>query len=228
MPGAIGGPAPGMTVKLVPNAGKLELRYRGPGVTPGYWRQPELTAEAFDDEGFFLSGDAVAFIDPADPAKGFRFDGRVAEDFKLNTGTWVSVGPLRAAAVAAGSPCVQDVVVTGYGHDDVGLLVFPRPDACRALARLPADAPLHEALASTEVRAFFQSYLDRLAAQGTGSANRVVRLLLLAEPASIDRGEITDKGSLNQRAVLTHRAAQVAALHADAPGVLRAGAAPHT
>ena len=221
VPGAIGTPAPGIIVKLVPNSGKLELRYRGPGVTPGYWRQPELTRSAFDEEGFFISGDAVAFVDPADPSKGFRFDGRVAEDFKLNTGTWVSVGPLRARAIAEGAPLVQDAVVTGYGHDELGLLVFPRIDSCRALAGLASNVPSQQVLQSPSVREFFQAYVDRMAALGTGSANRIGRLRILVEPASIDRGEITDKGSINQRAVLTHRAGDVEALYSDSVDVIR-------
>lgn len=219
---AIGRPAPGVTMKLVPSDGKHEVRYRGPGVTPGYWRAPGLTAEAFDEEGFFRSGDAVRFVDRAQPDLGFAFDGRTAENFKLASGTWVAVGVLRAQALAEGSPCVQDVVVAGHDRDAVGLLVFPRLDGCRAIAGLAADAPVAQVLAAPAVRDFFQAYVDRLHAQGTGSANRVVRILLSPEPPSIDRGEVTDKGSLNQRLVLAHRAGEIEALYADAPGVLRA------
>ena len=222
---AIGRPAPGVTMKLVPSDGKYEVRYRGPGVTPGYWRAPALTAEAFDDEGFFRSGDAVRFVDRTRPELGFAFDGRTAENFKLVSGTWVAVGVLRAQALAEGSPCVQDVVVTGHDRDDVGLLVFPRLDGCRGLAGLPAGATPAQVLAAAPVREFFQAFIDRLHAQGTGSASRVARILLVAEPPSIDRGEVTDKGSLNQRLVLAHRAADVEALHADAPGVIRARSA---
>jgi len=215
--GHIGLPAPGMELKLVPQGDKTEVRYRGPNVTPGYWRAPEQTAESFDDEGFYCSGDAVKPIDPANPGRGFAFDGRTAEDFKLSTGTFVSVGPLRAKVIAAGDPCVQDVVVAGINRDELGLLIFPRPDACRAIAGLPAGASLAEVLAKPAVRAFFQRLVDGLYASGTGSATRVARALVLIDPPSIDRGEVTDKGSINQRAVLQHRDAIVQALY-DAPG----------
>jgi feruloyl-CoA synthase len=211
--GHVGLPAPGMELKLVPVDGKLEVRYRGPNVTPGYWRAPEQTAEHFDDEGFYCSGDALKYIDPAQPQKGFAFDGRIAEDFKLSTGTFVSVGPLRARAIAEGDPYVQDVVVAGINRDDIGLLVIPRADTVRALAGMAVPVPMVEVLAAAPVREFFQRWLDRLWAGGTGSASRVARALLLVEPPSIDRGEITDKGSINQRAVLTHRAALVDALY---------------
>jgi feruloyl-CoA synthase len=215
--GHIGLPAPGMELKLVPQGDKTEVRYRGPNVTPGYWRAPEQTAESFDDEGFYCSGDAVKPIDAANPGRGFAFDGRTAEDFKLSTGTFVSVGPLRARVIAAGDPCVQDVVVTGINRDEVGLLIFPRPDACRAIAGLPAGASPAEVLAAPKLRAFFQRLVDGLYASGTGSATRVARAVVLVDPPSIDRGEVTDKGSINQRAVLLHRDAIVQSLY-DAPG----------
>ena len=219
--GYIGLPAPGMELKLAPVGDKLEVRYRGPNVTPGYWRETGQTAESFDAEGFFRSGDAVGLVDPAAPQRGFRFDGRTAEDFKLSTGTFVSVGPLRARAVAAGDPCVQDVVIAGVDRSEVGLLIFPRMDSCRALAALPADATILEALAAPQVRAFFQGLVDQLWASGTGSATRVARALVLFDPPSIDLGEITDKGSINQRAVLSQRSALVEQLYSGgAPGVL--------
>jgi feruloyl-CoA synthase len=213
--GHVGLPAPGMTLKLVPVDGKFEVRYRGANVTPGYWRAAQQTREHFDEEGFYRSGDALKFVDPAQPQRGFAFDGRIAEDFKLSTGTFVSVGPLRARAIAEGDPYVQDVVVAGVNRDEVGLLVIPRADTVRALARLAAGAPLVEVLAAAAVRDVFQRWLDRLWAGGTGSSNRVTRVLLMDEPPSIDRGEITDKGSINQRAVLSHRAALVDALYDD-------------
>ena len=220
--GVVGLPAPGVDLKLVPIDGKLEVRYRGPNVTPGYWRAPEQTAEHFDDDGWYCSGDALKFIDPQDPQLGMMFDGRIAEDFKLSTGTFVSVGPLRARVIAAGDPCVQDVVVTGLNRDDIGLLVFPRVDSCRALAGLPASAPLEQVLAAAPVRLFFQNLVDQMHAAGTGSATRVARALVMAGPPSIDLGEITDKGSINQRAVLTQRAALVETLYAGTdPAVLR-------
>ena len=189
---------------------------------PGYWRAPEQTAEAFDEEGFYRTGDAVKFIDPLDPQKGLMFDGRIAEDFKLSTGTFVSVGPLRARIIAAGDPLVQDVVVAGADRDDLGLLVFPRLDEIRVRFDLRPSLPAAEVLAWPPVREFFQRLLDGLFAQGTGSANRPAHLLLLADPPHIDRGEVTDKGSINQRAVLAHRAAEVERLYDAAdPEVLR-------
>ena len=218
--GYIGLPAPGMELRLVPNAGKVEVRYRGPNVTPGYWRAPEQTAESFDDEGFYCSGDALKFIDPAQPNTGFAFDGRIAEDFKLATGTFVSVGPLRAKTIAAGDPCVQDVVVAGINRNELGLLIFPRLDSCRALAGLPAGAPTLDVLNAAPVVRFFQNLVDQLYGSGTGSATRVARALVLVDPPSIDRGEITDKGSINQRMVLQHRDALVEHLYAGGDGVL--------
>ncbi|ACB33264.1 AMP-dependent synthetase and ligase [Leptothrix cholodnii SP-6] len=215
--GQIGLPAPGCEVKLVPTGDgpwdKVEVRFRGPHVMPGYWRAPEQTAEAFDAEGFYCTGDAVKFVDEAHPNRGLVFDGRIAEDFKLSTGTFVSVGPLRGRVVAAGDPCVQDAVVTGLNRDELGLLLIPRLDECRRLAGLPASTPAPEVLHHPTVRAFFQALADKLWRAGTGSANRVARLHVLAEPPSIDKGEITDKGSINQRAVLQHRAALVDALY---------------
>ncbi|MFT3719647.1 feruloyl-CoA synthase [Pseudorhodoferax sp.] len=211
--GELGLPALGLEVKLVPADGKTEVRYRGPNITPGYWRLPEETHEAFDEEGFFCSGDAVEWIDPQDIHLGLRFDGRIAEDFKLATGTFVSVGPLRAKVTGFGAPYVQDVVLTGLNLKEVGALIFPT-QAVRELAGLPAAAPQAEVLAHPEVQAHFQRVVDRLAADATGSANRIARAVLVAEPPSIDLGEVTDKGSINQRAVLKHRAAVVEALHA--------------
>jgi feruloyl-CoA synthase len=207
--GHIGLPAPGVELKLVPMGDKQEVRYRGPNVTPGYWRAPDQTAEHFDAEGFYCSGDAAKPMDPANPGLGFMFDGRIAEDFKLSTGTFVSVGPLRAKIVAAGDPLVQDAVIAGINRDEIGILLFLRLDACRTLAGLPANASAHLALGDARVREFLQQLVDSLHASGTGSATRDARALVLAEPPSIDRGEITDKGSINQRAVLTHRNADV-------------------
>jgi feruloyl-CoA synthase len=219
--GHIGLPVPGVEIKLVPDSsgdphGKTEIRFRGPNVMPGYWRNEDATRDAFDEEGFYCSGDAVKFVDPLQPRKGLLFDGRTAEDFKLSTGTFVSVGPLRAHVIAAGDPCVQDVVVAGLNRDEIGLLIVPRAEPCRRLAGLDADIPLPEVLHHPAVRAFFQSLLNRLWAAGTGSATRPARLHVLAEPPSIDKGELTDKGSINQRAVLMHRAALVDALYQGA------------
>ena len=200
--GVIGLPNPGCELKLVPAAGKLEVRVKGPHVTPGYFRRPDLTAEAFDEEGYYRIGDAMRFADPAAPEKGLVFDGRVAEDFKLGTGTWVHVGALRVKLIAAGNPLIQDAVLTGHDRNEVGALLFLSP----AAKDLSAEA-LRERLAAA---------LRSLAAEG-GSSTHPRRALVLAEPPSIDAGEITDKGYVNQRAVLERRAALVELLYADPP-----------
>ena len=209
--GGIGHPAPGTEVRLAPVGDKLEVRYRGPNVTPGFWRQPDLTREAFDEDGFYRSGDAAKFLDPSDPQKGLVFDGRIAEDFKLDSGTWVSVGPLRAQLIAAGAPYLQDAVITGHDRREVGALVIPRAGIgdAQQLARV------------------VRHVLDAHARTGATSSNRVARAMLLAEPLSIDAGEITDKGSINQRAVLTARAALVEELYRDPPSA-RVILAPRT
>ena len=212
--GDLGVPTPGMELKLVDTQGKTEVRYRGPNVTPGYWRAPEETADAFDEEGFFKTGDAVKWIDDANPHLGLKFDGRIAEDFKLATGTFVSVGPLRAKIISLGAPYIQDAVLTGINLKEVGAMIFPTP-AVRSLCSLPAEASLAQVLATPEVLSKFQAIVNELAQTATGSANRIARLCLLSEPPTIDKGEITDKGSINQRSVLAHRAATVAALHDD-------------
>ena len=212
--GDLGVPTPGLELKLVDMGGKTEVRYRGPNITPGYWRNAEETKGAFDDEGFFCTGDAVKWIDETDVHLGLKFDGRIAEDFKLATGTFVSVGPLRGKIIAAGAPYIQDVVLTGINLKEVGAMVFPTP-AVRALSGMPADAPLADVLGSEPVLAHFQKVINDLAKTATGSANRIARMCLLSEPPTIDKGEITDKGSINQRAVLSHRADTVAALHEE-------------
>ncbi|MEZ5657001.1 MAG: feruloyl-CoA synthase [Burkholderiaceae bacterium] len=210
--GWIGLPCPGVEVRLVPLDGKTEIRFAGPNVMPGYWREPELSAAAFDEQGFYRTGDAVKWVDPTDPQLGLVFDGRIAEDFKLASGTFVNVGPLRARVILDGDPVVQDVVVTAPNRDDIGLLVFARFDE---LARLADGATDQQAiLAHPAVTAWFRDLLARQWAAGTGSATRVARLMIMTEAPSIDRGEITDKGSFNQRAVLTHRADLVDQLHA--------------
>jgi feruloyl-CoA synthase len=213
----IGLPPPGLDVKLVPLDGKYEARLRGPNITPGYWREPKLTAEAFDDEGFYKLGDALKFDDPARPEKGLLFDGRIAEDFKLATGTWVSVGPLRAAFIARCAPFVKDVVIAGVDRDFISVLIFPDLDACRRLAPDLANASAVEIVAHESLRREFRFLLDSLAKAATGSSNRVVRALLLDTPPSLDVGEVTDKGSINQRMVLRHRAALVQELYASTP-----------
>ncbi|MCW5637182.1 MAG: feruloyl-CoA synthase [Rubrivivax sp.] len=231
--GDIGLPVPGVEAKVVPVEGKLEIRFRGPNVMHEYWRNLEETAAAFDNEGFYRTGDAVRWRDegdPPDPTKGLVFDGRIAEDFKLATGTFVSVGPLRTQAILSGHPLVQDVVVAGLNRDEVGFLVFPRLDDVRALAGAARDEPPEVTLAHPKVRGFFRNWLKAMWEAGTGSSNRPTRALLMAEPPSLDRGELTDKGSINQRAVLTHRAAAVERLYSDVPdaAVIRVGSPDNT
>lgn len=219
--GDLGVPTPGLEIKLVDMDGKTEVRYKGPNITPGYWRSPEATQEAFDEEGFFCSGDAVNWIDPDDIHKGLRFDGRIAEDFKLSTGTFVSVGPMRSKVIAAGAPYVQDVVLTGLNLKEVGAMIFPTQHV-RTLSGLPASASMAEVLNHPDVVEHFQHVINELAKTSTGSATRIARAILLSDPPSIDLGEITDKGSINQRMVLKHRDALVQALHADtAPNILK-------
>ncbi|MDP1740779.1 feruloyl-CoA synthase [Polaromonas sp.] len=210
--GYLGVPTPGLELKLVPVDGKTEIRYKGPNIAPGYWRNPDASNESFDEEGFFSTGDAVLWIDPADQHQGLRFDGRIAEDFKLATGTFVSVGPLRAKIIAAGAPYVQDAVITGLNLKEVGALIFPT-QMVRKLGALPDNTPMQQVLESAAVQAHFQKVVNTLAEDATGSASRVARLHLMAEPPSIDKGEVTDKGSINQRAVLKHREALADAMH---------------
>ena len=216
--GNIGLPLPGLELKLVPNEGKLETRMKGPNITPGYWRAPALTAAAFDEEGFYKIGDALKFADAAEPAKGLLFDGRIAEDFKLATGTWVSVGPLRMAFITQCAPLVRDVVLAGPDRDQVAALIIPDVEACRKLApELPPDAAAAAVLANPQVRKAFERCLDAFSDPSRGTSARIGRAILLAEPPSLDVGEVTDKGSINQRAVLAHRAALVEELYADPP-----------
>ena len=214
----IGLPPPGVELKLVPMDGKLDARLRGPNITPGYWRQPELTAKAFDEEGYYRLGDALMFDDPDDPGKGLLFDGRTAEDFKLASGTWVSVGPLRARVVEQFAPYVKDAVIAGADRDEIGVLLFPDIDACRKRAPdLAPDAPVADVLAHANVRDAIRERLRALAREATGGSNRVCRALLLETPPSLDLGEATDKGSLNQGMVLRQRAALVEELYAEPP-----------
>ncbi len=215
--GVIGLPIPGVTIKMTPVGGKMELRVKGPNVTPGYFGRPDLTKDAFDEEGFYRMGDAGRLADPADPAKGIVFDGRTAEDFKLFTGTWVSVGQLRVAALAAASPLLQDAVVCGHDRGFVGLLAWPNMAACRALAGLPSDAAPEAVLAAPAVREHIRAGLARHNAANPGTSTVIARVLLMAEPPSIDGNEITDKGYVNQRATLERRAGLVERLFADPP-----------
>ena len=217
--GVIGLPAPGAELKMLPNGDKLELRVRGPNVTPGYWKRDDLTKAAFDAEGFYMIGDAGRFADAADPARGIEFDGRIAEDFKLMSGTWVHVGGLRVKGIAALAPVAQDIVVTGHDRKDVAFLVFPNVPACRALCPgLSADATLAQVFGDSRVQSSVRAGLLALARAGSGTSTFAARVLLMEEPPSIDAGEITDKGYINQRAVLTRRHALVERLYAGTPG----------
>jgi feruloyl-CoA synthase len=215
--GVIGLPAPGISLKLVPNGNKLELRVKGPNVTPGYFRRDDLTRAAFDDEGYYCIGDAGKLVDPADPAKGIAFDGRVAEDFKLTSGTWVHAGALRVQVIAAGAPIIQDAVITGHDRDEVGLLVFPSPAGCSACAPDLGGLPLSELVRRPEVREKLKIGLAVHNAAQPASSTRIARAILMDAPPSLDDNEITDKGYINQRAVLECRAALVSKLHADRP-----------
>jgi feruloyl-CoA synthase len=212
-PGVIGLPIPGCELKLLPHGDKMEVRVRGANVFPGYWGRPDLTARHFDEEGFYRIGDTVRFVDATAPKLGLVFDGRVSEDFKLTTGTWVSVGNLRIRAIAALAPLAQDIVIAGHDRSAVGLLIFPNVAACGALCpRMPPETDIAQVLAHPSIRAHVAKGLTALHRQAPGSSTHAVSALLLAEPPSIDAGEITDKGYINQRAVLTRRQESVEAL----------------
>ena len=214
--GSMGIPVPGIEMKLVPTAGKYEIRGRGAGITPGYFRRPDLAADAFDADGWYRFGDLCRFVDEADPAKGLMLDGRIAEEFKLSSGTWVAVGSLRVAAIDACAPVLQDAVIAGHDRDEVGLLGFASEAGCRRLCPdLPADAPLSAVIGHDAVRRRVAEGLGALAGSNSGSSTRITRALLMAEPPAIDANEITDKGYINQRAVLDSRAALVERLYRD-------------
>ncbi len=207
----MGLPGAGLELKLVPNEGKLEARVRGPNITPGYWRQPNYTAQAFDEEGFYKLGDAFKFADPNDPKQGLLFDGRIAENFKLATGTWVHVGPMRGQFVDAFAPYVRDAVIAGEGRDDVAVLgVSESSTPAEFYARTLQPAPRPTRLSTTPASMRISPRCSRKCARtSTGSSTKICRALLMAEPPSLDKAEMTDKGSINQRAVLTNRAALV-------------------
>jgi feruloyl-CoA synthase len=221
--GVIGLPAAGNIVKLAPVEDKLEIRVRGPNVTPGYWRRPTLTAAAFDEEGFYRLGDAVRLNDALDPTRGLSFDGRIAEDFKLASGTWVSVGPLRTTLIAALAPIAQDVVIAGLDRDTLAALIIPDLAGCAQMLQ-SASAPSYAEIASHgTVREHIRAALQAHARRYPGSSMKIVSAMLLPSPPSLDHGEITDKGSINQRAVLAHRVSCVALMYAaePSPAVIR-------
>jgi feruloyl-CoA synthase len=213
----LGLPAPGLELKLTPVGTKIEARLRGPSITPGYLNDEALTHAAFDEEGFYRLGDAMRFVDRDDPAKGLLFDGRLAEDFKLSTGTWVSVGPLRARFLAVSGGYAQDVVIAGHDGEFVAALIFPNLQNCIQLCPELDPGASTAIVDHPQVRRQFQTAIDELARQSTGSSTRIVRALILDQPPSIDAGEITDKGSLNQKAVLQSRARLVEELYAPQP-----------
>ena len=213
--GDLGLPSAGMTLKLVQNGDKVEVRYKGPNITPGYWRNDEATYECFDEEGYFCTGDAVKWIDESDIHQGLKFDGRIAEDFKLSTGTFVSVGPLRAKIIAAGAPYIQDVVIAGLNEKEVGALIIPALIPCRKALALSDSASMRDIALHPKMQQAMAAMIQELAKTATGSASRIARAVVLTESPNIDKGEITDKGSINQRAVLKERAALVAALYND-------------
>ncbi|HYM31067.1 MAG TPA: AMP-binding protein, partial [Candidatus Cybelea sp.] len=217
--GVIGLPVPGVAIKLVPSGGKMEIRVKGPNVTPGYLKRPDLTAEAFDAEGYYRIGDAGRFADANDPAQGIVFDGRTAEDFKLATGTWVHVGAVRVGVLAAASPVLQDAVVCGHDGPEIGILAWPNVNACKSICTHAE----HRDDAAHLVRC--ASVLDHIRrgigaynAENSASSSRIARMHVMAEPPSIDANEITDKGYINQRATLERRQGVATRLFAEAPG----------
>jgi len=215
--GVIGTPAPALEVKLVPSGNKLEVRVRGPNVTPGYWKRPDLTQAAFDEEGYYKPGDAVRFVDAKDPSKGFFFDGRLAEDFKLTTGTWVACGTLRIGLLAAASPVLQDAIVAGHDRDFVATLAWLNPAGCQTLIGEGAPTDLLELARHPKVREYVRSAINRHNAVQTGTSQRIERIILLSDMPSIDGGEITDKGYINQRTALERRFSDVERLFAEKP-----------
>lgn len=209
--GLLGVPVAGMEVKLVADGDKMEARYKAPNITKGYWRDEKATTNSFDEEGYYKTGDAVKFVDENEPSKGLLFDGRIAEDFKLSTGTWVNVGVLKAKLISEGSPIVQDVVIAGLDKEYIGAILFLNADACRNL--IGENLENKEAFLHDKVHIYIGEMLESFNAKSTGSSTRIERIIIAIEPPSIDLGEITDKGSLNQRAILKHRADLVEKLY---------------
>ncbi|MCR8547585.1 feruloyl-CoA synthase [Salipiger sp. P9] len=209
--GILGLPMPGTQVKLVPNEGRYELRVKGPNVTPGYWRNPEATKNAFDADGWYCMGDSVQFANKDDPMEGLVFEGRLSENFKLVSGTWVAVAPLRAHATEMLAPVVNDVVVTGEGRDELGLVLFPILEQCRKLPGCEGAAGIADLLRLPPFRKFLQDRLDALIAEGSGSSTRLTRAVVIDEDPS--GMELTDKKTLSFAAVLKRRCDKIRALH---------------
>src|SRR5262245_26593895 len=213
--GPVGVPVPGVEIKLVPAGDKLEVRVRGPNVTPGYWKRPDLTRAAFDEDGFYKPDDAMRLADPGDPGKGIVFDGRLAEDFKLATGTWVAVGVLRVGVLAVASPALQDAIIAGENRASIGMLTWLNAAGCCKL--IGREAPLLELSRDPAVREHVRGCIARWNASHRGSSEKIARVLLLPDAPSIDANEITDKGYINQRLALERRKADVERLFASAP-----------
>jgi feruloyl-CoA synthase len=223
VPGNVGVPAKGLTLKLVPVGDRWEAHIKGPSITPGYWKNEKLTQEAFDEEGFYNFGDALRFAVPGDPSQGFFFDGRTAENFKMATGTWVGVGALRAKVIDALGGLARDVVIAGEGRDELTALVVPfRPAIVRLVPegeKLSDDA----LVAKDEVRSELARRLEAYNATAGGASMRIARLLVMTTPLDLDKGEVTDKGSVNQQAVLRSRSDLVEALYGDDARVIKVG-----
>ncbi len=214
--GMLGTPVPELEMKLLPNGGKMEARIKGENVTRGYWRNEEATKNAFDADGFYITGDALKMIDADNPNAGLLFDGRIAEDFKLDTGTWVNVGVLKAKLITAGQGLIQDAAITGHDKSFVGAIVFPELNYCKKLSGLGSDADLTSIVTHPNVLAALQIVLNNFAKQNTGSSTLVKRALFADFTLSIDKGEITDKGSINQRNILTNYAGYVSKIYQTA------------
>lgn len=214
-PGVVGVPVAGVELKLIPHDDSFEVHYRGPNVTPGYWRDPTATDAAFDEEGFFRSGDLLSFIDPKRPQAGLRFDGRMNEVFKLSSGTKVSAGKLRLDALDALRPLANEVVIAGADREDVRILIFPDWEVCADSIGSDHTAPPAEIALNKSLRAMFYERLAKLAAKGTGSSNRIVAALLVDVPPSNSAGELTEKGTVNSRALQRNRPELMEALFGD-------------
>lgn len=218
--GVIGLPVPGTELKMLPNEGKLELRLKGPNIMPGYYKRDDLTREVFDEDGFFITGDAGKFADHKVPSKGVIFDGRVAEDFKLLTGSWVNTGTLRTAAVSACPEIIQDAIVTGHDRDEIGLLIVPNIAGICELCNIDADSELSKIASHDAMMSHLRAGLCDYNSANPASSRRICRVLILTEPLNIDAGEITDKGYVNQRAVLERRHSLVEQLYGNGASVI--------
>lgn len=214
----VGLPVPGVEIKIAPVQGKLEFRIKGPCVTPGYWKNKGMTKAAFDDDGFYKTGDAVQFINPDRPEDGLRFDGRIAENFKITNGTWVHVAELRTRAIGALAPLAQDVVITGADKEYLGAILFPNMEACRNFSGLGCDASDEMVMACPLVLEKLQAGLDALALSATGAASLIRRMVVTIEPATLDTGELTDKRTISQRVVLERRSNLVNSLYEEPAG----------